>query len=51
TKITPKEDISSNRLNKAKKLPGTGDANNLLWFTSGVLLLFMGEYLRRKSAK
>ncbi|MBC2260487.1 Cna B-type domain-containing protein [Listeria sp. FSL L7-0091] len=54
TTITPKNTDSTNKIikpSKTKKLPGTGDANGMLLFVSGVALLFLGLYLKRKSVK
>ncbi|MBA5759988.1 LPXTG cell wall anchor domain-containing protein, partial [Escherichia coli] len=51
TKTTPKVTHSTNKPSKTKKLPGTGDTNGMLLFAGGLVLLFLGLHLRRKSTK
>lgn len=50
-KNTPKDTHSTNKPSKTKKLPGTGDTNGMLLFAGGLVLLFLGLHLRRKSTK
>ncbi|PCX53551.1 Cna B-type domain-containing protein, partial [Listeria monocytogenes] len=50
-KDTPKDTHSTNKPSKTKKLPGTGDTNGMLLFAGGLVLLFLGLHLRRKSTK
>ncbi|EAK8407835.1 Cna B-type domain-containing protein [Listeria monocytogenes] len=50
-KVTPKDTHSTNKPSKTKKLPGTGDTNGMLLFAGGLVLLFLGLHLRRKSTK
>ncbi|WP_271003210.1 Cna B-type domain-containing protein, partial [Listeria seeligeri] len=50
TKVT-KTTHSTNKLSKTKNLPETGDTNDMLLFSGGLVLLFLGLHLRRKNAK